>query len=232
MGNTTTPITINSTLEPAPAGQMRTFTVVGSLVLSLALSENVTGQDLLENKEFVSSLAGSLANGLEVEPSTVNVTTVALVATESTPSPRRLASDKQLSVGYILTVEDERTANQLVMQLQNETTKAAFETAFVADLEKRVAASGIAGVQVKGVLVGPVTKESKIVPVPNTTMTTTRDFYEGFEAFKAGKEMAIGNTDGDGTNWGAVVGGLIGAGVGSFVVCYFYVWHRKKNQQE
>lgn len=207
----------------------------GSLVVSLSLSENVTAQDLENNKAFVDSLSQSLSVGLGVEASSVDVTKIEFAPAGS--ATRRLATARQLSVEYTVIVENEQAANQIVAQLSSNTTKAAFETAFVADLQSRVAASGIEGLEVTGVTVAPPTKESELVVVPNVTNTTTTpDPFAGYDKYKAGKSPNIGSTDDEsGTNWGAVIGGLIGAGVGTVLLCYFNYWYKSwqaKQEQE
>jgi hypothetical protein len=143
-----------------------------------------------------------------------------------------LASTKQLKVGYILVVEDEATANQIVTQLSDATSMEAFQTAFVADLQTRVAAAGIAGVEVQGVVVSPPKKESKIEPMMNISNTTTPDPMAGYDKFKSGKAAGIGAMNGDATNWGAVVGGFIGAGVGIVILCYLKFFRRNKGQEQ
>jgi methionine-rich copper-binding protein CopC len=226
--NLTTTLPI-ATFPPPPPGQKRTFSVTGSLVLSLSLSDNVTAQDLVQNRAFVESLSKSLASGLGVATSQVDVTSIELAAASSA---RRLATARQLNVEYEVRVENENMANQIVAQLSDDTTKAAFQTAFVADLKTRVAASGIEGLEVTGVAVAPPTKESQLVVVPNVTNTTTIDPFAGYDAFKAGKSPDIGVADESGTNWGAVVGGLIGAGVGSVILCYLSYWYKAKQAQQ
>lgn len=249
--NVTTTFAI-PTFAPAPPGQMRTFSVKGSLVLSLALADNVTAKDLVENEAFVSSLTESLAAGLGIEASTVNVTSIELVDAPNQTNPgnqtksgnasarrlinkkaaRRLVSNKQLNVEYTVIVQDESAANQIVAQLSDETSKAAFQTAFVADLKMRVAASGIQGLEVTGVTVAVPTKESELLVIPNVTTTTTADPLAGYDAFSTGQPANVGVTDGDGINWGAVVGGLIGAGVGTVILCYLNYWYKAKQLRE
>lgn len=220
--------------------------------MSLALADNVTAKDLVENEAFVSSLTESLAAGLGIEASTVNVTSIELVDAPNQTNPgnqtksgnasarrlinkkaaRRLVSNKQLNVEYTVIVQDESAANQIVAQLSDERSKAAFQTAFVADLKTRVAASGIQGLEVTGVTVAAPTKESELLVIPNVTTTTTADPLAGYDAFSTGKPANVGVTDGDGINWGAVVGGLIGAGVGTVILCYLNYWYKAKQLRE
>merc|ERR1711977_763608 len=81
-----------------------TFTIKSALTLSFAsLPENVTAASLAADTAFVSNVAGSIASGLGVDPSTITITKIELITARRLQDELRRLQGVKLKIEYALT---------------------------------------------------------------------------------------------------------------------------------
>merc|ERR1711977_646785 len=81
-----------------------TFTIKSALTLSFAsLPENVTAASLAADTAFVSNVAGSIASGLGVDPTTITITKIELITARRLEDEQRRLQGVKLKIEYALT---------------------------------------------------------------------------------------------------------------------------------
>lgn len=235
--------------------QNKTFyTVKAKLTLDFgALPDNVTAEELANDETFVSNVEASIASGVGVDPSIVNVTGIAVITRRRlAEQPRRLAGAK-LQVDYELYTTDEAAKDTIVAALDD---TSAFGAKFKDELVKAEANSGRT-VEVNDVVASPpeVTEEVNQVVVtqapPTTEAPATTAAAATTEAAVAAattkaapaptplptaEEPVAAATaapaDADDSTDGAMIGGIIGGVVGLGLLFGLLYMYKKSQKQE
>merc|ERR1711904_698808 len=150
-----------------------------SLVLDFgALPENVTAAELAADTTFVANVAGSIAQGLGVDPTKITITKIEVITGRrlSEAAQRQLQGPK-LKIEYEMVTTSLAEATAVEETLADPTKAASFTQAFAAALVEKEAASGRV-IEVKEIVASPatVTSETKLVvigatPAPTPTPT-------------------------------------------------------------
>merc|ERR1711977_3323 len=145
-----------------------TFTIKSALTLSFAsLPENVTAASLAADTAFVSNVAGSIATGLGVDPSTITITKIELITARRLEDEQRRLSGVKLKIEYELVTTDASVATAVQDTLSDPTKTSAFTSAFSAALVEKEAASG------RTIAVAEITSDAPVVTSVTEVVTIT-----------------------------------------------------------
>merc|ERR1712100_572433 len=148
-----------------------TYTVKSELTLSFgSLPENVTAASLAAETSFVSNVAGSIATGLDVDPSKVTITKIEIVSRRLSEAEKRQLQGAKLKIEYELVTTSLAEATSVQETLADPTKAATFGAAFSAALVEKEAASGravvVADIVTEPATVPSVTEQVVIAPTP------------------------------------------------------------------
>merc|ERR1711907_570791 len=224
-----------------------TYTLKASLVLDFgALPENVTAAELAADTTFVANVAGSIAQGLGVDPTKITITKIEVITGRrlSEAAQRQLQGPK-LKIEYEMVTTSLAEATAVEETLADPTKAASFTQAFAAALVEKEAASGRV-IEVKEIVASPatVTSETKLVVIgatpaptptptpPTPTPTPTPPTPTPATATPTPAPTPSEESEEEESDNGAVIGGVVGGVVGVGVLGGAAYVYKKKSAQE
>merc|ERR1711881_11258 len=226
-------------------------TIKSALTLDFgSLPENVTAEALAADTTFVSNVAGSIADGLGVDPSKVTIIAIKLLSGRRlSPAEERQLQGTKLKVEYELVTTSLAEATAVEETLADPTKSSSFAAAFTTALVAKEAASGRA-VTVKEIVpeAATVTSKTEVVtitqappaptptgPTPTPTPTPTPPPSAPTPTptpATAAPTPAEESSEEEESDNGALIGGVVGGVVGAGVLGGAAYAYKKKGAQE
>merc|ERR1712159_641242 len=212
----TTTTTEGPVTTQAPAPAYPTTTAATGPV-----TKNVTAAELAADTTFVANVAGSIAQGLGVDPTKITITKIEVITGRRlSEAVQRQLQGPKLKIEYEMVTTSLAEATAVEETLADPTKAASFTQAFAAALVEKEAASGRV-IEVKEIVASPatVTSETKLVvigatPAPTPTPTPPTPTPTPATATPTPAPTPSEESEEEESDNGAVIGGVVGGVVG------------------